>query len=221
VGGTAVQNGAAHVSALSDCRRPLSRWAAGGYPGRAPLATGVPSAISANGGRLAAHRVLRSIIAGGPADWATLASYGQATSYRCGCRTLTGSMLRCMSAAEPPTDAIAADAGGRPGDRGVRPVWAATCIHRRRAPFCALGSHCTVSVISATAFRRTGINRPGRGAAHTASLDRQFDVAPRCIAVGDLRFCFATAASRPCRSAPRSMSPGCGRSRNGGRQGSC
>lgn len=37
---------------------------------------------------------------------------------------------------------------------------------RSRAPFRALGSHCAVSMIVATAFRRTGIKRPGRGAAH-------------------------------------------------------
>ena len=37
---------------------------------------------------------------------------------------------------------------------------------RSRAPFRALGSHCAVSMIVATAFRRAGINRPGRGAAH-------------------------------------------------------
>jgi site-specific recombinase XerD len=37
---------------------------------------------------------------------------------------------------------------------------------RSRAPFGALGSHCAVSMIVASAFRRTGIKRPGRGAAH-------------------------------------------------------
>ncbi len=37
---------------------------------------------------------------------------------------------------------------------------------RSRAPFRALGSHCAVSMIVANAFRRTGIKRPGRGAAH-------------------------------------------------------
>jgi len=37
---------------------------------------------------------------------------------------------------------------------------------RSRAPFRALGSHCTVSMIVASAFRRTGVKRPGRGAAH-------------------------------------------------------
>jgi site-specific recombinase XerD len=37
---------------------------------------------------------------------------------------------------------------------------------RSRAPFRALGSHCAVSMIVARAFRRSGINRPGRGAAH-------------------------------------------------------
>jgi integrase/recombinase XerD len=37
---------------------------------------------------------------------------------------------------------------------------------RSRAPFRALGSHCAVSMIVASAFRRTGIKRPGRGAAH-------------------------------------------------------
>ncbi|MCC6195029.1 MAG: tyrosine-type recombinase/integrase [Burkholderiales bacterium] len=37
---------------------------------------------------------------------------------------------------------------------------------RSRAPFRALGSHCAVSMIVARAFRRTGVKRPGRGAAH-------------------------------------------------------
>ncbi|MBK7665805.1 MAG: tyrosine-type recombinase/integrase [Sterolibacteriaceae bacterium] len=37
---------------------------------------------------------------------------------------------------------------------------------RSRAPFRALGSHCAVSVIVGTAFQRTEINRPCRGAAH-------------------------------------------------------
>lgn len=37
---------------------------------------------------------------------------------------------------------------------------------RSRAPLRALGSHCAVSVIVASAFRRAGIKRPGRGAAH-------------------------------------------------------
>jgi len=35
-----------------------------------------------------------------------------------------------------------------------------------RAPFRALGCHCTVSMIVASAFRRAGIQRPSRGAAH-------------------------------------------------------
>ena len=37
---------------------------------------------------------------------------------------------------------------------------------RSRAPFRALGSHCAVSVIVDRAFRRAGVKRPGRGAAH-------------------------------------------------------
>jgi site-specific recombinase XerD len=37
---------------------------------------------------------------------------------------------------------------------------------RSRAPFRALGSHCTVSMIVASAFLRAGVKRPGRGAAH-------------------------------------------------------
>src|SRR5213594_759013 len=37
---------------------------------------------------------------------------------------------------------------------------------RSRAPFRGFRSHPAVSVIVATAFRRAGINRPGRGAAH-------------------------------------------------------
>jgi site-specific recombinase XerD len=37
---------------------------------------------------------------------------------------------------------------------------------RSRAPFRALGSHCAVSMIVGSAFRRAGIKRPGRGAAH-------------------------------------------------------
>ena len=35
-----------------------------------------------------------------------------------------------------------------------------------RAPFRALGSHCAVSVLVASAIRRAGITRPSRGAAH-------------------------------------------------------
>jgi integrase/recombinase XerD len=37
---------------------------------------------------------------------------------------------------------------------------------RTRAPFRALGSHCAISMIVDSALRRTGIKRPGRGAAH-------------------------------------------------------
>ena len=37
---------------------------------------------------------------------------------------------------------------------------------RSRAPFRALGSHCAISMIVACAFRRAGVKRPGRGAAH-------------------------------------------------------
>lgn len=37
---------------------------------------------------------------------------------------------------------------------------------RSRAPFRALGSHCAVSMIVARAFRRAGVKRPCRGAAH-------------------------------------------------------
>jgi integrase/recombinase XerD len=37
---------------------------------------------------------------------------------------------------------------------------------RARAPFRALGSHCAVSMIVASAFRRAGVKRPSRGAAH-------------------------------------------------------
>lgn len=37
---------------------------------------------------------------------------------------------------------------------------------RARAPLRALGSHCAVSMIVASAFRRAGVKRPGRGAAH-------------------------------------------------------
>jgi len=37
---------------------------------------------------------------------------------------------------------------------------------RSRAPFRALGSHCAVSAIVDRAFRRAGVKRPGRGAAH-------------------------------------------------------
>jgi integrase/recombinase XerD len=37
---------------------------------------------------------------------------------------------------------------------------------RSRAPFRALGSHCAVSMIVDRAFRRAGVKRPGRGAAH-------------------------------------------------------
>jgi len=37
---------------------------------------------------------------------------------------------------------------------------------RSRAPFRALGSHAAVSVLVASAMRRAGIKRPGRGAAH-------------------------------------------------------
>lgn len=37
---------------------------------------------------------------------------------------------------------------------------------RSRAPFRALGSHCAVSMIVASAFRRSGVERPSRGAAH-------------------------------------------------------
>ena len=37
---------------------------------------------------------------------------------------------------------------------------------RSSAPFRGFRSHPAVSVIVATAFRRAGINRPGRGAAH-------------------------------------------------------
>jgi len=37
---------------------------------------------------------------------------------------------------------------------------------RSRAPLRALGSHCAVSMIVDSAFRRAGIKRPGRGAAH-------------------------------------------------------
>jgi integrase/recombinase XerD len=37
---------------------------------------------------------------------------------------------------------------------------------RSRAPSRALGSHCAVSMIVASAFRRAGVKRPGRGAAH-------------------------------------------------------
>jgi site-specific recombinase XerD len=37
---------------------------------------------------------------------------------------------------------------------------------RARAPLRALASHCAVSMIVASAFRRAGVKRPGRGAAH-------------------------------------------------------
>lgn len=37
---------------------------------------------------------------------------------------------------------------------------------RSRAPFRALASHCAVSAIVDRAFRRAGVKRPGRGAAH-------------------------------------------------------
>jgi integrase/recombinase XerD len=37
---------------------------------------------------------------------------------------------------------------------------------RSRAPFRTLGSHCAVSTIVDRAFRRAGVKRPGRGAAH-------------------------------------------------------
>jgi site-specific recombinase XerD len=41
-----------------------------------------------------------------------------------------------------------------------------TLFLRSRAPFRALGSHCAVSVLVDRAIRRTGIERPSRGAAH-------------------------------------------------------
>ena len=46
------------------------------------------------------------------------------------------------------------------------PVQSDVLFLRSRAPFRALGSHCAVSVIVGRAFRRAGVKRPGRGAAH-------------------------------------------------------
>lgn len=50
--------------------------------------------------------------------------------------------------------------GGRP------PISTDALFVRSRAPFRALGSHCAVSMIVARAFRRAGVKRPCRGAAH-------------------------------------------------------
>lgn len=49
---------------------------------------------------------------------------------------------------------------------GRPPTSADAVFLRSRAPFLALNSHCAVSVIVASAIRRSGIKRPGRGAAH-------------------------------------------------------
>ena len=46
------------------------------------------------------------------------------------------------------------------------PVQSDALFLRSRAPFRALGSHCAVSMIVGRAFRRAGVKRPGRGAAH-------------------------------------------------------
>ncbi len=49
---------------------------------------------------------------------------------------------------------------------GRPPALADEVFLRSRAPFRALGSHSAVSVIVASALRRSGVKRPGRGAAH-------------------------------------------------------